>query len=76
MNRIIVFAGVLFFVLLGCSDKQKEIEPKKIENNETKTESNETKIDTNATIKNIMVIEEEFIPEHIKHSHIEVVEHY
>ena len=69
----IVLAGFILFVVIGCSDKQEELEPKKLENNETKKD---VKMDTNKTKKKMMVIKEEFIPEHIKNSHIEVVEHY
>ena len=78
MNKI-VLASFIFLVVIGCSDKQEElkpkkIEPKKVENNETKIDTK--KVDINTTKKNIMVIKEEFIPEHIRNSHIEVVEHY
>jgi hypothetical protein len=73
----IVLAGFILFVVIGCSDKQEELKPKKLENNETKKDiKKDVKMDTNKTKKKMMVIEEEFIPDHIKHSHIEVVEHY
>ena len=83
MNKV-VLAGFVLLIVIGCSDKQKEVKPKiiktikkkkikKIDNNETKSK---IKIDTNITKKNMMLIKEEFIPEHIRHSHIEVVEHY
>ena len=77
MSKIIVCAGAILFVLIGCSDKQEELKPKKTENNETKKDvKKDVKLDTNRTKKNMMVIQEEFVPEHIKRSHIEVVEHY
>ncbi len=78
MNKL-VLVGFVLLIVVGCSDKQEEIKPKKelkvkkIENNETKIK---IKTDTNTTKKNMMVIKEEFIPEHIRRSHIEVVEHY
>jgi len=96
MNKI-VLTSFIFLVVIGCSNKQKELKPKKVENNETKIEptkieNNETKIksieiknneikiepivEIDTTKKNMMVIQEEFIPEHIRNSHIEVVEHY
>jgi len=76
MSKIVV-VGFMLFVIIGCSDKQEELKPKKTENNETKKViKKDVKMDTNKTKENMMVIKEEFIPEHIKHSHIEVVEHY
>ena len=82
MNRL-VLAGFILLMTIGCSDKQEEIKPTKelnvtkVENNETKNKiKTEIKMDTNITKKNMMVIKEEFIPEHIRRSHIEVVEHY
>ena len=82
MNRL-VLAGFILLMTIGCSDKQEEIKPtkelnvRKVENNETKNKiKTEIKMDTNKTKKNMMVVKEEFIPEHIRRSHIEVVEHY
>ena len=85
MSRVVLtITGVLFLAVIGCSDKQEDLKPKEsLESNKTKksldnnmtTESNETKIEINATKKSMMVISEEFIPEHIKRSHIEVVPH-
>jgi len=75
MNKVLL-AGFIIFFVIACSDKKEELKPKKVENNETKVDVNRTKIDTNVTKKNMMVIKEEFIPEHIRNSHIEVVEHY
>jgi hypothetical protein len=76
MNKVLI-AGFIVLAVIGCSDKQEELEPKKIENNETKKDiKKDVKMDTNKTKENMMVIKEEFVPEHIKHSHIEVVEHY
>jgi len=80
-TRVLIILGVILLAVIGCSDKQEEIKPKeslennktKIDNNGTKSENNITKVDINST--NMMVIQEEFIPEHIKHSHIEVVPH-
>ena len=65
MNKtvLVVFSLLL---LVACSEKQKEVNPKIKE----LVEANKTK-----PVK-MMVIPEEFVPEHIKHSHIEVVEHY
>ena len=84
MSRIILLiTGILFFAVIGCSDKQEEIKPKKsLDSNKTKKDTNLTKKDTNltkvevnVTKERMMVIPSEFIPEHIKRSHIEVVPH-
>ena len=85
MSKRVVLAviGVVFLVVIGCSDKQDEIKPKdsldnnktKIDSNETKKDSNLSKVKINDTKKAMMVIQEEFVPEHIKRSHIEVVPH-
>jgi uncharacterized protein YceK len=81
MSRVVVtITTVLILAIIGCSDKQEKIEPKEdnktvvADKNMTK-ESNTTKTDSNETKKNMMVIQEEFIPEHIRRSHIEVVPH-
>jgi len=75
MSRVLL-AGFIIFFVIACSDKKEELTPKKVENNETKVDVNITKNDINTTKNNMMVIKEEFIPEHIRNSHIEVVEHY
>jgi hypothetical protein len=93
MNRVILsVVGVLFLVIMGCSDKQEKIKPKEnkeintsviIDNNLTNDtnltnitkEENKTIVEHNETDKIMMVVPEEFIPEHIKRSHIEVVPH-
>jgi len=84
MNRVILTTvGVLLLAVIGCSDKQEDIKPKKIldhnktkkDTNLTKKDTNSTKVELNATKKIMMVIPSEFIPEHIKRSHIEVVPH-
>lgn len=75
---------VALFVISGCSDKKEELNPKKIDTVETNltksienNDTNDTK-ESNKTVqkKSMMLIKEEFIPEHIRNSHIEVVEHY
>jgi len=77
MSRVILaIVGVLLLVVIGCSNKEKDIKPKdNLESNKTKKENNTTKVELNATKRIMMVIPEEFIPEHIKRSHIEVVPH-
>jgi hypothetical protein len=75
MNKIILL-GTLMVLFVACSDKNKEIEPKieKTPELNTTKELNITK-ELNSSKANIMVVPEEFIPEHIRHSTIEVVEH-
>jgi len=107
MSRVVLtLTGLLLLVMVGCSDKQKEIKPKKehLESNLTKKEeSTVTKVEVKDKIEvkeeiesdiieveiigddsetndgenqtNMMVVPEEFIPEHIRRSHIEVVPH-
>ena len=65
MNRSVLLVFSLL-LLVACSEKQKEVKPKIKE----LLEGNKTE-----AVK-MMVIPEEFVPEHIKHSHIEVVKHY
>lgn len=84
MSKLLI-VGVILFIAIGCSDRQDEIEPKKVKEvdiNRTKIEDNTTiknnkkQVDINRTKKDIVRIKEEFVPEHIRKSHIEVVEHY
>ena len=81
MSRVVLtITTVIVLAVIGCSDKQEKIKPKEdnktvVPDNNITKESNTTKIDTNETKKNMMVIQEEFIPEHIRRSHIEVVPH-
>jgi len=75
MNKIIIL-GTLLVLFVACSDKNKEIKPKIKEVPELNTtkEINSTK-ELNTSTATIMVIPEEFIPEHIRRSSIEVVPH-
>ncbi len=83
MNRFLL-AGVILSIIVGCSDRQDDIEPKEvkvknIEKNVTKIEKKSIDIDRNLTTREDAVVEtpkEDFIPEHIRRSHIEVVKHY
>ncbi len=92
MNKMLLVV-VALFLIIGCSEKKEELNPKKIDTNETNLTKSIKKSDTKdsnktakiekevvnditTTKKNMMVIKEEFIPEHIRKSHIEVVEHY
>jgi len=60
--------AILFLLFVGCSEKNKEMKPIKSKDLNLSTVDKKIK-------KNMMVIQEEFIPEHIKHSHIEVIPH-
>ena len=88
MNKILLF-GSLLVLFVGCSDKNQEVKPKikKVTELNVSKELNSTKelnttkksnpiSELNSSKANMMVVPEEFIPEHIKHSTIEVVEHY
>lgn len=82
-KKILMILGFLIF--LACSQtvpdkKVEEITQKVPENNDTKVKVPDENTTTlvKEIVKNETVIEaeEEFIPEHIKRSHIEVVKHY
>ena len=80
MNKFIILVASLLF-LVSCSDKQKEVKPevKKAPKIKETPDVNTTKEVKKEIIKEvkapIMVIPEEFIPEHVRNSTIEVVPH-
>jgi len=86
MNKFVIVVASLLF-LVSCSDKQKEIKPevkksptiKKAPKIKKTPDVNKTKEVKKEIIKEfkapIMVIPEEFIPEHVRNSTIEVVPH-
>ena len=85
MNRLIL-TSIFLFLLVSCSDKQEKIKTEVkqvIDTNKTKevnaTKDINTTKESNITVppkENMMVIPSEFVPEHVRHSTIEVVPHY
>jgi len=71
MKKNILMTLVLL-TYLGCSEKEPTPKAPLKEN----VDVNKTVLETTTRTTSNATLSPDFIPEHIKHSHIEVVEHY